>query len=425
MGGNKIITDEDLFSLKVSKLWRAFRSESFAFWMICVYLFFEYVRPQSILPFLDILPWAQLAVLGALIGCFFDKTVKWVSSFGNKLLITFLLIIIISSMSAYWPQVSYNNLDKLYSWIVIYFLIICIVNTRQRFFIFFLIFLLASFKISASLAMTWAGRSFTFTGWGLMGPPGFFQNSGELAIQMVVYWPVALALTVFLKPYLSKWMYVICMAMPITAWAVILGSSTRGGQLALFAQFVKKYFHRITRPKILIAIALGASVFWSFLPDEQKQRFSSMGEDKTSQQRLLYWQNGWEMMLDHPVVGVGYFNFIPYYETYYVDDMLYKNAQLPHNIFIQVGTDAGFLGLSIYTAIILYSFFVTRALGKEKSEMILMESKLATAFNYSLIGFVVAGQFVTVAYYPFLWIHLSMVTALKNIARKRTAHSNV
>jgi O-antigen ligase len=78
------------------------------------------------------------------------------------------------------------------------------------------------------------------------------------------------------------------------------------------------------------------------LPEEQKERFRATGDDKTSQQRLLYWENGWEMMRDHPLDGVGFFNFVPYFERYYSEDMLYKKAELPHNIFIQVGTDAGF-----------------------------------------------------------------------------------
>ncbi|HCW91034.1 MAG TPA: hypothetical protein DHU56_13430 [Marinobacter sp.] len=419
MRKTKQYTDEDLFSLKPGKLWGYFKSESFAFWMICAYLFFEYVRPQSIIPSLDILPWTQLAVLGAIVGAFLDKTVKWVSSPANKLIILFLLTILLSSVTAYWPSVSYSKLENIYTWVVIYFLIILIVNTRKRFFIFFLVFLLASFKISLSLTITWAKRGFSFTGWGLMGPPGFFQNSGELAIQMAVYWPVALALTLFLKPYLSKWVYRLCLAMPITAWAVILGSSSRGGQLALVVQFGAKYFRQIFRPKVLVTIAAAAWLFWTVLPEEQKLRFSEMGEDKTSQQRLLYWQNGWEMMLDNPVLGIGYFNFIPYYERYYREDMLFSNAELPHNIFIQVGTDAGFIGLVIYLSLVLYAFLSMGAIVRHKTQANLLEAALASGFNYSLIGFLVAGQFVTVAYYPFLWIHLGMTVSLKNISGER------
>jgi putative inorganic carbon (HCO3(-)) transporter len=415
----KQFTDEDLFSLKPSKLWGYFKSESFAFWMICAYLFFEYVRPQLIIPAIDILPWTQLAVLGALVGAFVDKTVKWVSSPANKLIILFFLTILLSSVTAYWPSVSYGKLENIYTWVIIYFLIILIVNTRKRFFIFFLVFLLSSFKISLSLTITWAKRGFSFTGWGLMGPPGFFQNSGELAIQMAVYWPVALALTLFLKPYLSKWMYRLCLAMPITAGAVILGSSSRGGQLALAVQLGVKYSKKILRPKVLIAIVASAWLLWTILPEEQKLRFSEMGEDKTSQQRLLYWQNGWEMMLENPVLGVGYFNFIPYYESYYSEDVLFKSAELPHNIFIQVGTDAGYVGLFLYCSLIIYAFFSMRWLGRLRLNNLSMESKLAGAFNFSLLGFLVAGQFVTVAYYPFLWIHLALIGSLRNVALRK------
>lgn len=73
------ITDEQVFSLKFRSIWRYFKSESLAFWMICAYLFFEYFRPQSIYTSIDFLPWTKLIVIGAILGCFSDKTVRWVS----------------------------------------------------------------------------------------------------------------------------------------------------------------------------------------------------------------------------------------------------------------------------------------------------------------------------------------------------------
>jgi O-antigen ligase len=342
----------------------------------------------------------------------------------NYFILTFLIVLIVSSVFAYFPEISYKNLSKYYLWVLIYFLIVNIVNTRKRLFLFVLIFLVASFKLSASLAITWAQRGFSFTSWGLMGPPGFFQNSGELTIQMLVYWPIALATASFIKPHLNKWVYWVLLAMPITAWAVVVGASSRGGQIALVAQLLKKYSKNIFRPKTLIAACIIAWSLWSFLPEEQKKRFSVSGEDKTSEQRLLYWENGWEMMVDHPALGVGFYNFVPYYEIYYPDDVLYSSAQLPHNIFIQVGTDSGFIGLAIYLSIVVFAFWSMRSLSKAKSSSVTMEASLAKGFNYSLIGFIVAGQFVSVAYYPFLWIHAAFIVALRNIALKRGYRKN-
>lgn len=408
----KEIADEDLYSLNIGKTWRYFKSESFAFWMICAYLFFEYVRPQSIYPAIDFLPWTQLTVIGALIGCFADRTVRWVSSSVNVLLILFLIVILLSSVFAYFPSVSYKNLDKYYLWVIIYFLIINIVNTRKRFFIFLCVFLVASFKISLSLAIVWAKRGFSFTDWGLSGPPGFFQNSGELAIQMLVFWPIAWAFAHSLKPHISKTWYWLLMLMPITAIMVILGASSRGAQLALVVQLVVMNYRTIFKPKVLISCGIALALLWTFLPEEQKDRFRTMGEDRTSQQRILYWENGLEMIREHPILGVGYFNFVPYFSRYYAEDVLLRRAELPHNIIVQVGTDAGITGLIIFLSLLITAIRKAHKFRAEGCEI--NQSRIGTCANISIIGFFIAGQFVTVTYYPFLWIHLALLVSMRN-----------
>lgn len=413
------VTDEDFYSLRVVRVWKHFKSQSFAFWMVCGYLFFEYVRPQSLYPAIDFIPWTQLTVIGAILGCFIDKTVTWVSSPANKLLILLFFIILISSYFAYFPDVSFRNLENYYLWVVIYFVIINIVNTKQRFFIFLSVFLLASFKLSLPLAIVWAKRGFSFTDWGLMGPPGFFQNSGELAIQMLVFWPISLAFCYAVKKYVSNTTFLILTIMPITAIMVVLGASSRGAQLALTVQIVLLNHRRIFNPKVVIAATVALALVWTFIPDEQKQRFSSIGEDRTSQQRLLYWENGFEMIKENPILGVGFFNFPSYFEKYYPEDKLFEYAELPHNIFIQVGTDAGILGLGVFLIFVafLYKSSVVKNYENDFLRIILKY------MNVSLIGYIVAGQFVTVAYYPFLWIHAALVVSMVNIISKEDARS--
>lgn len=406
---------QDFYQLDLGAIWRYFKSETLAFWMICAYLFLEYVRPQSIYPAIDILPWTQIAVLGALVGCFLDKSVRWASSSINVWLSLFFVVILLSSFFAYWPDVSYSQLKNLYTWIIIYFLIINIINTERRLFIFLCIFLIASFKLSLSLSIKWAERGFSFTDWGLKGPPGFFENSGELAIQMLVFWPLAWAFSLYLKPHISKIKYYALLLMPITAVMVILGASSRGAQLALLAQLCLLNYKSILKPKILVSSIVIFSALWLILPQEQKDRFQVVGDDRTSQQRLLYWENGIEMMNQHPVLGVGYFNYIPYYERFYQSDMLYDKAELPHNIFIQVGTDSGYVGLSIFLIIMLAARRKMRLVGKTLRTDEGHENRFPVGFNLSMLGFVVAGQFVTVAYYPFLWIHLAFIVVFFRI----------
>ena len=122
------------------------------------------------------------------------------------------------------------------------------------------------------------------------------------------------------------------------------------------------------------------------------------------------------MIKEHPYLGVGYFNFAPYFGLHHPDELLYGSAQLPHNIFIQVGTDAGALGLLVYVTLIWRGFASTRAVRRHlKHDKEHWLYKLSYGYDATFFGFLIAGQFVTIGYYPFMWIHLAFVTATENI----------
>jgi hypothetical protein len=414
---------EELYALKPKAIWRQFWSEHWSFWMICGYLFVEYVRPQSIIPAIDFLPWASLFLMLSLIGAVVDPTVKWVKAPANKWMILYLVVVFLSIIGANYKDWSYKYLDGIYTWVIIYFLIISIVNTSQRLFIFLGVFVIASFKISLSLAITWALRGFAFTSWGLQGPQGFFMNSGELAIQMCVFFPVAYVLALHLKRYVNRLVYWGLWLMPATAALTVLGASSRGGQLALAVQFILMFYKQILRPKSLFLLFVVAALLIELLPDEAKDRFSRSGSDQTSLQRIMYWKGGWEMLNDHPIFGVGYFNFPPYFQDHYPEMMLYEHAQLPHNILVQAGAELGYVGLFLYGMLVLNCFIkknVVTSFFKSQDRVL---SSLVWGFNISIIGFLVAGQFVSVAYYPFMWMHLAFVGCFINIARNEDKES--
>lgn len=419
----KVETVEDFYFFKFGAMWRYCKTQHYSFWMICGYLFFEFVRPQALLPAIDILPWAQLFLLGALAGAMMDPTVKWVSSFANKLIISFFIAIIISTFAALYPDISKKHFMDFFGWFVIYFLIINIVNTKERFYIFLIIFMLAAGKIAFGTSKSWAMRGFSFTSWGLMGPKGYFQNSGELAILMLMLFPIAFFLYQALKQKVKsweRWVLILFWACPILT---ILGASSRGAQIGLAFQLLIIFRKSIIKPKTFIGVVLLCFALFHLLPAEQKDRFSQTGEDKTSQQRLLYWQRGWEMMKEYPLTGVGFFNFARNFEVRYSEDMLYEYAQLPHNIFIQVGTDVGFIGLFIFMLLIFYCLIVPYGLAFNKN-LTDLEKAWASGLGMGVLGFAIAGQFVTVTYYPFFWIHLALITALSQIYKKAGANLN-
>jgi len=394
--------------------------------MACAYMFFEYVRPQAIWTGFDAYPyWGRTFIMLAFLGWFFDPKRKFVWTPITTGILVFLGLIILSSQFAYWPDISRRRFMDFFNWVVIFFVLTQVATTRQRFYILLLIFFLASFKLSFFGARIWAMRGFSFSSWGIRGPSGYFANPGELAIQMVVFAPMALFFVLAVAPYLKRWQAYLLFLMPITAVMTTLGTNTRGSQLALAVQVLALILLMKRRLHALILAAVVSVVGWQLLPEQQKARFESMGEDGTSQQRILYWKRGWEMMKDHPVLGVGYFNFAPYFTRHYPEDLglvtttrIREQAQLSHNIIIQVGTDAGFTGLAVFLFLIGAGFWTMWRIGRQaQARGDPFVAQLAVGMNIALIGYVVAGQFVTVAYYPYLWIHLAFVTMIATFWR--------
>ena len=196
----KVSTDiEDYYSINVRSIWAGLKQESAAFWWLCIYVFIEYVRPQSIYPVIDIIPWAQVTLLLAIVTAYVDKSVVWVRSSVNGLFIFFFIAVFLSVLFAFKQAASLGTINNPINWIIVYFLIITVVNTEKRFLVFILLFLLVSFKMSQHGFRSYAARGFSFSGWGVAGAPGWFQNSGEFGIQMAIFTPLSIAFILALK----------------------------------------------------------------------------------------------------------------------------------------------------------------------------------------------------------------------------------
>lgn len=410
---------ENLYKLRPSSVWTAIASDNFAFWMCCCYLFFEYVRPQAIWSVFDVYPyWGRTFVVLAFLGWVQDPKRKFIWTKITTGIFIFTVLIILSSMNAYWPDVSWEKFMVFFNWVPIYFILTQNITTRCRFYLLILIFIIASFKLSFYGARTFAMRGFAFEGWGLAGPQGFFQNPGELAIQMVIFAPISLFFIQGIKNHLSKWKACLLYLMPVTAYITVIGTNTRGGQIGMAVQIISLITMTKHRIKTLIVIVLIGYASYNLIPEEQKARFEGAGKDETSIQRILYWKHGWKMIKDHPFLGVGYYNFSPYYKIHHSDDIVLEilhgtTAQLPHNIFIQVGTDTGFTGLFVFGGLMAASFYLMCKIGKEAEKVNDMFVKNITkGMNLALLGYIVGGQFVTIGYYPFFWIHLVFTTGI-------------
>lgn len=409
---------EDLYNLSPKALWKQLRKEHLSFWMACLYLVLQYFDPLRIYHPLESLPLDKVTIGLAFLALPMDPCRRWVRDATNVWITLFAVVVLLSCVFATYPTISWATCFKFFNWYVIYFLIINTVTTSERYFIFLAIFLVANFKLSFFGARTWAARGFSFVSWGIAGPPGYFQNSSDFSSEMLMFAPIAFELALFVKPRVKRVTYWFLMVGALSGAMTVLGASSRGSQVALAVQGAWIAIQRKLKLKVLIGIVLLAGIGYALLPAAEKMRFTSAGTDTTSIQRLDYWRAGIKMIEDHPLLGVGFYNFAPVYASHGNNKLWNGGAQLPHNIFIQVGTDSGLIGLVIFLMLIYRNLKSARDVrvvcGKHQGSPAFAPS-IARGLAITTWGFVIAGQFNTVSYYPFLWINLALTVSLANV----------
>jgi len=389
-------------------------------------LFFEYVRPQQVYPAIDIIPFAWTAIVLSVCCLFMEgqKLRKWYAA--DKMLAVFSVWILVCSVLATYPEESYKSLSLYFGWILIYFLITNIASTEERFMIFLLGFLIYSTKMSQHGFRSFVERGGGLASWGASGAPGWFQNSGEFGIQMCIFFPLAVYFTQALRPYWTRRRFLVFLFMPASAAISIVASSSRGAVLGLIP--VLMWMMAKSRKRVLafvLTAVIGTAVV-VLLPAEQKQRFQTMGNDQSSMSRLAYWKRGMDMMNNHPLMGVGYKNWMKYsylnYEPYIDPNNGQPMYQLPHNIFIEAGAELGYTGLAMFVGLIFMTWYTnsrTRKKAREFGKAGTFSILISHGLDAALIGYLVGGFFVTVLYYPFFWINLAMTVALHQSVMRR------
>ena len=415
---------DHLYAVRVKEIWAYLKTQDALFWLINIYLFMEYVRPQTLYPSIDVFP-IVATLLYLIMGVFLLRhNSPLVKNPLNQLLILFFVVILLSSVFALDPGVAYEKVPEFVLWMVVFFLITNIVNNEKRFFVFMLAFLLYSFKMSQFSFIKWVTSGFGFIATGSGGGPGWFRNSGEFGIQMCIFLSLSACFFFALKEQWPRWKKILFLFFPFTALTGTISSSSRGAVLGVVCILIFMLLRGKHRFEGVIVIGVILALVYFLMPDQQMERFQSAGTDKSSQSRIEYWNRGIELVSSYPILGVGYNNWLVAQHNIFG----LRGQQYPHNIFIQCASELGFLGLLVFFLMIYYTFvnnFRTRKLalqhdGEKMDVKMRFLYYMAHGLDGALIGYLASGFFVTVLYYPYFWINLAMTVSLNAIARKQT-----
>ncbi len=420
-------------------VWRVLSSRA-SFFTLCIYVVFEYMRPQHLFPVINVIPWGQSLLICCLALFLLEGNLPRVRKYPDWLFLAFSCIVLSS-----WALVGYSDkarapLELWVSWMVVYLLISNIVVRRDLFTVLIIVFLLVNLKMAQHAARTFALRGGEFADWGAAGAAGFFRNSGELGIQMTVFFSLSLFFWRAMRSAVPRWASHLIALLPAVSLVAVVATSSRGALLGIAAILAWLSVRgRVSAKRILIVGAVSAIV-WVLVPEESKERLAEMGEDDDSIRRLEYWRDGIEIMNAHPITGIGYSNWMRYYETHYfrqISDRHWEKTeapegkeyafisgpQVPHNPFIQAGAELGYPGLIVLVALILACFATNR------STRMLLGPRFGTGdslylfsigLDCALVGFLVSGFFVTVLYYPYFWVNLAMSVGLHRAAKRES-----
>jgi len=208
----------------------------------------------------------------------------------------------------------------------------------------------------------------------------------------------------------------------------IVGTYSRGGFVGLVV--VGFAFFLLSKHKVVSLIAagvVGATIF-ATAPQDWKDRMlgiSNYEQDASAQGRIEAWQTSWNLAVDRPLVGGGFAAIEQKSVSSRYRPGSQAVARAPHSIYFQVLGDHGFVGLFLYLTIALVAIanlFRIQAWTRGRDDLE-WANVLSRMLLISYAGFLMAGSFLSMAYYDVFLCFIALSVSLREIVRKQLEDS--
>lgn len=384
-------------------LW-AFR---FLLWYICIMM----VQPQNRFQFLYPMHIADISIMAA-VGLHCASALqegRTLIRFGPAT-ITALLLMLASLVSQYVGPMqissSWNDwMDIIFKNSLVLILVEAMATTVQRAWGVQAAMLIASlWWVKAGLRLSFAGA--TYSGDRIMGGAvSLIENPNGFAYMMCVLIPTYLY---FYQQSTAKYHRLAFLVLSFAGVFIVFQTGSRTGMVTLIVLslfLLPKYVvkHRVA----LIITCVAVALIWSLVSGGNVQRFRSIpqsiksflsGEvreaeelsqdDQSAQERRLKNRDTWALIRAYPVFGVG----INPDESQIAAHFPYATGQV-HNELLMTGRMMGFVGMSLYAAVLIVLFRTGLRIQKYASGWWPAMSDLGWTFKLQAIVFAVGGFF--------------------------------
>jgi O-antigen ligase len=326
------------------------KAKNFPFYLLLVYFFIEYIRPQDQYPIIASTKFS-LIISVMLVALWLIKGNK--QSLKEPLIILYILFLflmiqgVFSATNTFWVVKSFQNLTT-------YLLagvlpVIAFLNKPESIRLFFRYWVL----IQTLLAI----YSITHNG---TGPGGVLLDENDLALALNMAIPYAYFLIQSPGTKIKgKVFFTTCLVLLIYA---VVSTDSRGGFVGLIAAAIGIILFSKHLLRNVVIITLATPIFLFFVSPSYLHDIKSIQDttDATRQDRLYSWRRGWEMFLDHPIVGVGAGNYPWNVEEYELKSSEYDprktrlhGGRVAHSLYFTLIPELGTLGVIVYFWILL------------------------------------------------------------------------
>ena len=289
------------------------------------------------------------------------------------------------------------------------FLTVSLVKTRKHIRLLYLVIALSIGFYSLKGAI-WSFRGSAGLVWGPAG--SFFEGNNGLGMVINMVWPLFLMMA---RNEKRKWFRLLFWCLFLVSPITIIRTNSRASALALgvTSMFL---FMRVKR-KILF-ILLGCVVFLALVPFVPSHWYSRMETIKTYEAdgsamgRINAWYAAWNMAVDRPLTGGGLNAFTPETISKYAPDP--EDFHDVHSIYFEVLGEMGFPGLFVFLSLIVFTMMKLMSIITSSRDIPDGEffANYADGTFLGLIGYMVNGAFLGLAYFDLLYQYVGLAVSL-------------
>ncbi len=381
-------------------------------------IFLEYVNPASFVPAFGVTKLGTIIPLAVFLGAVIQRgpvsNRQMLAHSNTRWIIFYLLLAFISVVVAEVTFYSWTILKFVLGYVFWFVMFVKLITSYSKLKQVFTVLVLVHVLIlilNPALLIEPETRSYVRAG-------HFLGDGNDFSLSVCIIVPLCLLLYLEAEAKYSKLFYFAALIVLILA---IVGTQSRGATLALAGSFAYLWWAGKRKSLGVILISVVVAGIFAFAPPEYLQRMESIAnyqEEGSAMGRIMAWKSGIRMALEYPLTGVGTGHFAVALGNEFRPPE-YAFQELPwltaHSMYFLVLGELGFPGLICMMTILLGNFIRLNRLHRETlqapgSDQVDL-ARLFLMLNTSLVAFCIGGAFLSVAYYPHIFVLAGLVTA--------------